>query len=124
MKAYCLVGMLLSATNIGHQAYKSMVGHAAYTLATALFVGAAGYFCWFTHLFEWLPRAAMFPSLVYVGIEITAQTFPATPVRHYPAWALAFLPARGALAAIPLKQAHGGRAASTQRAAGVVLTVG
>ena len=35
----------------------------------------------------------MFPILVFVGLEITAQSFQATPTRHYPALALAVLPA-------------------------------
>jgi hypothetical protein len=62
-------------------------GRAAYTLATALFIGAAGLFGWFTHLFEWLPRAAMFPILVYVGLEITSQSFRQRPrgtIRRWP----------------------------------------
>src|SRR6516165_2561720 len=71
-------GVIQNTPYIGQPAYKAMGGRAAYTLATALFVGAAGFFGWFTHLFEWLPRAAMFPILVFVGIEITAQTFRAT----------------------------------------------
>ena len=44
-----------------------MGGRAAYTLATALFVGGVGYFGGFTLLFRWLPEAAMFPILVFVG---------------------------------------------------------
>jgi hypothetical protein len=35
-----------------------MGGRAAYTLATALFVGLAGVFGWFGFLFRWLPEAA------------------------------------------------------------------
>jgi AGZA family xanthine/uracil permease-like MFS transporter len=118
-----LGGVIQTTPYIGHPAYKSMGGRAAYTLATALFVGAAGYFGWFTQLFDWLPRAAMFPILVYVGIEITAQTFRATPVRYYPALALAILPALAALAAIPLNQALGGREPANTEAAVVVLTL-
>jgi AGZA family xanthine/uracil permease-like MFS transporter len=121
--AGCLGGVIQNTPYIGHPAYKSMGGRAAYTLATALFVGAAGYFGWFTQLFEWLPRAAMFPILVYVGIEITAQTFRATPARHYPALALAVLPALAALAAIPLNQALGGREPANPDAAVMVLTL-
>jgi AGZA family xanthine/uracil permease-like MFS transporter len=121
--AGCLGGVIQNTPYIGHPAYKALGGRAAYTLATALFVGAAGYFGWFTQLFEWLPRAAMFPILVYVGIEITAQTFRATPVRHYPALALATLPAFAALAAIPLNQALGGREPANLDAAVVVLTL-
>src|SRR5205823_7331898 len=87
---------------IGHPAYKRMGGRATYTLATALFIGAAGYFGWFTRLFDWLPTAAMFPILVFVGLEITAQSFQATPTRHYAALALAMLPALAQLAVIVL----------------------
>ena len=121
--AGCLGGVIQNTPYIGQPAYKAMGGRAAYTLATALFVGAAGYFGWFTNLFEWLPRAAMFPILVFVGIEITAQTFRATPARHYPALALAALPAFAALAAVPLNQALGGREPASPEAAVVVLTL-
>src|SRR5207245_384090 len=80
-----------------------------YTLATALFVGATGYFGLFGLLFDWLPRPVMFPILVYVGLEITAQSFRATPGRHYPALALAALPALAYLATVPLGMALGAR---------------
>ena len=96
-------GVLQTTPYIGQPAYKAMGGRAAYTLATALFVGAAGYFGWFAHLFDILPPAAMFPILVFVGLEITAQSFHATPSRHYAALALAALPALAYLALLPLK---------------------
>src|SRR5205807_6615906 len=96
-----LGGVLQTTPYIGQPAYKAMGGRAAYTLATALFIGAAGFFGWFTHFFDWLPKAAMFPILVYVGLEITSQSFRATPTRHYPALALAILPALAYLATIP-----------------------
>jgi AGZA family xanthine/uracil permease-like MFS transporter len=98
-------GVIQTTPYIGHPAYKTMGGRAAYTLATALFVGAVGYFGLFTHLFEWLPQAAMFPILVFVGLEITAQSFRATPSRHYPALAIAVLPALAYLITVPLKDA-------------------
>jgi AGZA family xanthine/uracil permease-like MFS transporter len=96
-------GVLQTTPYIGQPAYKALGGRAAYTLATALFVGAAGYFGWFTHLFDVLPAAAMFPILVFVGLEITAQSFRATPSRHYAALAIAVLPALAYLALIPLR---------------------
>ncbi len=96
-------GVLQTTPYIGQPAYKAMGGRAGYTVATALFVGAAGYFGWFAHLFDILPAAAMFPILVFVGLEITAQSFHATPSRHYAALALAALPALAYLALIPLK---------------------
>jgi AGZA family xanthine/uracil permease-like MFS transporter len=104
-----LGGVIQTTPYIGHPAYKAMGGRAAYTLATALFIGLAGYFGFFTHLFAWLPRAAMYPILVFVGVEITAQSFRATPARHYPALALAVLPALAYLITIPLNQALGPR---------------
>jgi AGZA family xanthine/uracil permease-like MFS transporter len=96
-------GVIQTTPYIGQPAYKAMGGRAAYTLATALFVGVAGISGWFHVLFEWLPEAAMFPILVFVGLEITAQSFKATPVRHYPALALAVLPALAYLVTIPLQ---------------------
>ena len=104
-----LGGVIQTTPYIGHPAYKKMGGRAAYTLATALFIGAVGYFGGFALLFQWLPKAAMFPILVFVGLEITAQSFQATPTRHYPALALAVLPALAYLASVPLNMALGGR---------------
>jgi AGZA family xanthine/uracil permease-like MFS transporter len=86
-----------------------MGGRSAYTVATALFVGAVGCFGVFGLLHEWLPPAAMFPILVFVGLEITAQSFKATPTRHYAALAFAFLPTLAYLATIPLNGALAGR---------------
>ena len=102
-------GVIQNTPYIGHPAYKAMGGRAAYTLATAAFVGAAGLFGWFAHLFDWLPEAAAFPILVFIGLEIAAQSFRATPVRHFPAVALAVLPALAYLAMIPMDQALAGR---------------
>jgi adenine/guanine/hypoxanthine permease len=102
-------GVIQTTPYIGHPAYKKMGGRAAYTLATALFIGGVGYFGGFNLLFEWLPRAALFPILVFVGLEITAQSFHATPPRHYPALALAMLPALAYLLTIPLNLALGTR---------------
>ena len=44
------------------------------------------------------------PILVFVGLEITAQSYHATPKRHYAAVALACVPALAALAIILLDQ--------------------
>jgi AGZA family xanthine/uracil permease-like MFS transporter len=107
LAAGLLGGVIQTTPYIGHPAYKKMGGRAAYTLATALFVGGVGYFGGFNLLFTWLPRAAMFPILVFVGLEITAQSFHATPPRHYPALALAMLPALAYLILIALNMAMG-----------------
>jgi AGZA family xanthine/uracil permease-like MFS transporter len=91
-------GVIQTTPYIGHPAYKAMGGRAAYTLATALFVGAAGVLGFFGWIFAVLPRAVVFPILVFVGLEITAQSFKATPRRHYPALVLACVPALAYLA--------------------------
>lgn len=107
LAAGLLGGVIQTTPYIGHPAYKKMGGRAAYTLATALFIGAVGLFGGFQYLFAWLPTAAMFPILVFVGLEITAQSFHATPVRHYPAVALAMLPALAYLILVVVKNLFG-----------------
>jgi adenine/guanine/hypoxanthine permease len=100
-------GVIQTTPYIGQPAYKTMGGRAAYTLGTAVFIGLAGGLGWFAHLFEWLPEVACFPILVFVGLEIGAQSFRATPTRHYAALALAMLPALAYMALIPLDIALG-----------------
>ncbi|WP_435016670.1 permease [Tundrisphaera sp. TA3] len=95
-------GVIQSTPYIGHPAYKAMGARAGYTLATALFVGAAGVFGFFDWIFYLLPKAAVFPILIFVGLEITAQSFRATPTRHYPAVAFACVPALAYLALFAL----------------------
>jgi AGZA family xanthine/uracil permease-like MFS transporter len=97
-------GVIQSTPYIGHPAYKAMGARSAYTLATALFVGAAGIFGFFDWIFFLVPKAVIFPILIFVGLEITSQSFHATPVRHYPAVALACVPALAYLAVLAYKQ--------------------
>ncbi len=85
-------GVIQSTPYIGHPAYKEMGGRAGYTLATALFIGLGGVFGYLSFFVDLLPEAAVAPILVFIGIEITAQAFEATPRRHFKAIALAFLP--------------------------------
>jgi AGZA family xanthine/uracil permease-like MFS transporter len=82
-------GVIQTTPYIGHPAYKAMGGRAAYTLATALTVGVLGMSGLFGYFYQIVPQAAIFPILVFVGLEITAQSFHATPVKHFPAVALA-----------------------------------
>ncbi len=91
-------GVIQTTPYIGHPAYKAMGGRAAYTLATALVIGSAGIIGYFAILNAWLPKPAVYPILVFIGLEITAQSFLATPRRHYPAVAFACVPALAFLA--------------------------
>jgi adenine/guanine/hypoxanthine permease len=95
-------GVIQSTPYIGHPAYKAMGARSAYTLATALFVGAAGIFGYFDWIFFVIPRPVIFPILIFVGLEITSQSFHATSHRHYPAVALACVPALAYLAMLTL----------------------
>lgn len=100
----CFGGVIQSTPYIGHPAYKAMGARAAYTLATALFVGGAGVFGYFGWIFAIVPKAVVLPILIFVGLEITAQSFHATPRRHYTAAALACVPALAYLAKLNLDQ--------------------
>ncbi|PLX95317.1 MAG: MFS transporter [Desulfuromonas sp.] len=86
-------GVIQSTPYIGHPAYKEMGGRAGYTLATALFIGLGGILGYLSFFVDLLPEAAVAPILIFIGIEITAQAFEATPRQHYKAIVLAFLPA-------------------------------
>lgn len=95
-------GVIQTTPYIGQPAYKAMGARAAYTLATALFIGAAGVLGFFQILFDWIPEAAVLPMLVFIGLEITSQSFQATPRRHYAALGLACMPALAKLLMIVL----------------------
>ncbi len=85
-------GVIQSCPYIGHPAYKEMGGRSGYTLATALFIGLGGVLGYLSFFVDLIPDAAVAPLLIFIGIEITAQAFEETPLRHYRAIALAFLP--------------------------------
>ena len=97
-------GVIQSTPYIGHPAYKAMGARAGYTLATALFIGGAGVFGYFEWIFFLLPKSVVFPILIFVGLEITSQSFRATSPRHYPALAFSCVPALAYLASIALGQ--------------------
>jgi adenine/guanine/hypoxanthine permease len=117
-------GVIQTTPYIGHPAYKAMGGRAAYTLATAIFVGAAGVIGYFELMFKFIPEAAILPILIFIGLEITAQSFQATPRRHYAALALACMPALAKLVMIFLGQflvLINPEALASSRLAGVLL---
>ena len=91
-------GVIQTTPYIGHPAYKAMGGRAAYTLATAVLVGSAGLVGYFEWLNSLIPPPVVYPILVFIGLEITSQSFLATPRKHYPAVAFACLPALAFLA--------------------------
>jgi AGZA family xanthine/uracil permease-like MFS transporter len=95
-------GVIQNTPYIGHPAYKAMGARAAYTLATGLVIGLGAMAGIVSVLIRVLPEAALAPILVFIGLEITAQAFLATPARHAPAVAFAYFPTVARLLAIKL----------------------
>ncbi len=93
-------GVIQTTPYIGHPAYKEMGGRAGYTLATALFIGLGGFFGYLSFFVTLIPEAAVASVLVFIGIEICAQAFNASPARHAPAVALSFIPVIASLLTI------------------------
>jgi AGZA family xanthine/uracil permease-like MFS transporter len=77
-----------------------MGARAGYTLATALVIGVGAAIGVISLLVSLLPEAAVAPILIFIGLEITAQAFLASPPRHAAAVAVAFIPAVAALTLI------------------------
>jgi AGZA family xanthine/uracil permease-like MFS transporter len=98
--AGCCGGVVQNTPYIGHPAYKAMGARAGYTLATGLVIGAGAATGVLSLLVALLPEAAIAPILLFIGLEITAQGFLATPPRHGPAVALTFVPVIAAVVLI------------------------
>jgi AGZA family xanthine/uracil permease-like MFS transporter len=114
-------GVIQSCPYIGHPAYKEMGGRAGYTIATALFIGlgaVCGYLSFFVGL---LPEAAVAPILIFIGIEIMAQAFEATPRQHFRAVAISFIPVVACLVSIQFNQLLAGLGKSVSDLSGELL---
>ncbi|MBM3221607.1 MAG: MFS transporter [Candidatus Rokubacteria bacterium] len=93
-------GVVQNTPYIGHPAYKAMGARAGYTLLTALVIGLGAMAGVLSVLVTLLPEAIVAPILVFVGLEITAQAFHASPRHHGPAVALALVPVAAAVVVI------------------------
>jgi AGZA family xanthine/uracil permease-like MFS transporter len=93
-------GVIQNTPYIGHPAYKAMGARAGYTLATGLVMGVGASLGLVGLLVSVLPEAAVGPILIFIGLEITAQAFVASPARHAAAVAVSFIPAVAALVLI------------------------
>lgn len=101
-------GVVQNTPYIGHAAYKAMGARAGYTLATGVVIGAGAALGALSWLVAMLPEAAVAPILIFVGLEITAQAFLASPRHHGPAVALAFVPVAAAVTLIQGEALLGG----------------
>jgi adenine/guanine/hypoxanthine permease len=120
-------GVSQTTPYIGHPAYKAMGGRAAYTLATGLVVGLGGIFGYVAFVADVLPKPVLAPILVFIGLEITGQSFLAPPRRHAAAIAIAVMPSVAQLVVIFLSQIQNGALmtaaldpALTARASGIL----
>jgi AGZA family xanthine/uracil permease-like MFS transporter len=95
-------GVVQNTPYIGHPAYKAMGARAGYTLVTGLVIGVGAAVGALGALVGVLPEAAVAPILIFIGLEITAQAFLASPPHHGPAVALAFVPVAAAVVLIEL----------------------
>ncbi len=123
--AGCCGGVVQNTPYIGHPAYKAMGARAGYTLATGLAIGAGAATGLLSLLVGVLPEAAIAPILVFIGLEITAQGFLATPPRHGAAVALTFVPVAAAVVLIQtgsLFAALGATPAALERRGGTGLS--
>ncbi|MEQ1570353.1 MAG: hypothetical protein ABMA64_32260 [Myxococcota bacterium] len=100
-------GVAQSTPYIGQPAYKAMGGRAAYTLMTGLFVGLGGILGFIPFLAQVLPKAALVPILLFVGVDILEQAYHATPRKHAMAVSFAMFPNVAQLVLIVLSQANG-----------------
>jgi len=95
-------GVAQSTPYIGQPAYKRMGARAGYTLLTGLFIGLGGMLGFVSFFVELIPRAVLAPILIFVALDIIAESFLACPKRHAPAVAFAFFPTLARLLAIRL----------------------
>jgi AGZA family xanthine/uracil permease-like MFS transporter len=93
-------GVVESTPYIGHPAYKSMGAGAGYTILTGLFIGLGGILGFLPFFVDWIPASAVAPILVYIGLEVIAQAFLASPQRHALAVAISVLPSLAFLAQV------------------------
>jgi AGZA family xanthine/uracil permease-like MFS transporter len=100
-------GVVQTTPYIGQPAYKDMGGGAGYTLATGLFIGLGGMLGLLSMVVNWIPEAAVAPILIFIGVEIMAQSFSATPQKHHKAVAITFLPSIAYLVLIQINGSLG-----------------
>jgi AGZA family xanthine/uracil permease-like MFS transporter len=91
-------GVVESTPYIGHPAYKSMGAGAGYTILTGLFIGIGSVLGFLPFFVDWIPASAVAPILVYIGLEVIAQAFLASPRQHSLAVAISLLPSLAFLA--------------------------
>jgi AGZA family xanthine/uracil permease-like MFS transporter len=95
-------GVIQNTPYIGHPAYKEMGSRAAYTIATAAFIGVGAATGLIGMLIAVLPESVVVPVLVFVGLEMGEQAMATAERRHLRAVAIALVPAMANLVNIQI----------------------
>lgn len=80
------------AVYIGHPGWKAVGGRIGYSLATGVVIGLICLFGVVGLFLALIPRAALFPILLFIGLVIGSQAFQTTRARYAPAIVLALVP--------------------------------
>jgi len=90
---------------IGHPGWKALGARTGYSVLNALFFTFVFFFGLGSVVTSVVPMEAGIAIVLWIGIIITAQSYEATPTRHYAAVAIGFFPAVAALATLFLPDA-------------------
>lgn len=77
---------------IGQPAYKKLGSRIGYLLLTAVFIGCGGVFGYLAFFVLLIPKAVLAPMLLFISLEIVAQSFSVTPKHHAAAVCFSFFP--------------------------------
>jgi len=113
-------GVVESTPYIGHPAYKSMGARIGYVVLTGLFIGIGGAVGILPFIVDWVPASAIAPLLTYIGLEVIAQAFLASPRRHSLAVAISLLPSFAFLITLQTNSVLGALGATVQQVQGEV----
>src|SRR5262249_29209385 len=100
--AGCFRGGIQKTPYIGHPAHQALGPPAGSPLAPGLVIGVGAALGIVSLLVTLLPEPAVAPILIFIGLQIAAQAFVASPARHAPAVAVSFIPAIAALVLIQI----------------------
>jgi AGZA family xanthine/uracil permease-like MFS transporter len=85
---------------IGHPGWKALGARTGYSVLNAAFFTVVFFFGLGSLVTSVIPMEAGIAIVLWIGIIITAQSYEATPTRHYAAVAMGFFPAVAALAVL------------------------
>lgn len=85
---------------IGHPGWKALGARSGYSIINGVFFTAAFLLGLGAAVVQLVPMEAGIAIVLWIGVIITAQSYEATPPRHFPAVAIAFFPAVAAMAVL------------------------